>query len=68
MEYKSGQKVAAAHSAEVINRAIAIPKVLQSDDGRRVHIVDWNASVPMGDAVKVSVSCLVSLSEEKQDE
>ena len=68
MEYKPGSQVCFAHLPDVITKAIAMPNEIRTDDGRRLHVVNWEARVPNGDSVQLSIICTVSIPEEKQDE
>jgi hypothetical protein len=63
--YKPGAKVIDSHPRDIVNRAIAIPAELRSDDGRRFHIIEWTAEVSTHNAVEVSTKVLVSFPEEQ---
>ena len=63
MEYEAGKKVMSGHCSDVVNRAIAIPYEITSDDGRVFHVIDWKAHVPSGNAVTLAITCLVSFPE-----
>jgi hypothetical protein len=63
-EYKPGAKVSGTHPKDIIDKAIAMPDGLQSDDGRAFHIRRWTVDVPVPGTVKVTGTFLVSLPKE----
>lgn len=54
VDYRPGCKVGYVHSEEVINRAVALPDRLRSDDGRIFHVREWYTKVSAEHGVEVT--------------
>lgn len=66
MEYRPGQKVAFGHDKAAIDAAVAIPRELMADDGRRFPLLEWSmtGSIERG-SIEICARALVILPEVK---
>jgi len=53
---------------ETLNKALAIPKTLHSEDGREFRIKTWDPHAHIGDIVTVSCELVVCLNDERNNE
>lgn len=46
---------------ETINRSLALPSNLKTDDGRRLHVTSWETEFRPGQPIRVTLTAIVLL-------